>query len=263
MIVSPSAAAPSSSWSVTPSDPGLTLAPGRGRPPPDRRWVEPDPERQSGQDDELVHRVVTLHVTARIGLRVTQFLGIDQHVRIRPAILRHLGQDVVRRPVDDAAHPLHDVAGQVRRERRQDRDATGNGGLESQDGPRLPSRGLEFRTVMGEDVLVRGDDRLAGPQRRRDQGPGRLVAAHDFDDHIHVRVGNEMGRRVGQQVTRKLALAIRPEVPDRDARQEQRRTVGGRQSFTSGLQRFDDGETDGARPEQPDAQRRSTHDGTA
>ena len=67
--------------------------------------------------------------------------------------------------------------------------------------PRLPGGGLEVRTVVGDHVLVRGDDRLAGAERGDDQRPGRLVAAHHLDDDVVLRVGHEVGRGVGQQVT--------------------------------------------------------------
>ena len=45
---------------------------------------------------------------------------------------------------------------------------------------------------MGDDLLVRGDDRLAGLERPPDPVLGRSPAADQFDDHIHV-VGQHVG----------------------------------------------------------------------
>ena len=93
-----------------------------------------------------------------------------------------------------------------------------------------PGDGLELRAVVGDDVLVGGDDRLAGAERRRDQRAGRLVAAHHLDDDVVSRVGDEVGRGVGQdgRIGCRRSRA-RVEVADGDAGQRQRRdrrTVG-------------------------------------
>ena len=65
------------------------VIPGSPDPPPTRsgdRAIEPDlepaPERQAGEDHELVRRVVALDVAARIGFGVPGRLGIGEHVRI-------------------------------------------------------------------------------------------------------------------------------------------------------------------------------------
>ena len=50
-----------------------------------------------------------------------------------------------------------------------------------------PGDGLELRAVVGDDVLVRRDDRLAGPERGGDERARRLVAAHDLDDDVDRR----------------------------------------------------------------------------
>ena len=50
---------------------------------------------------------------------------------------------------------------------------------------------------MGDDVLVRGDDRLSGTERRRDKRVSRFVAAHELDDDIRVGVGDQVSRGVG------------------------------------------------------------------
>ena len=114
LIVRPSAAAPSSSWSRHAGDAGLAVAARARRPPADVAGIEPLPERQPREDHELVDRIVALDVAARIGLGVAQLLRVLEDLVVRPAVLGHRGQDVVRRAVDDAAHPADLVRGEVR-----------------------------------------------------------------------------------------------------------------------------------------------------
>jgi len=55
---------------------------------------------------------------------------------------------------------------------------------------------LQLRAVVGQDVLVGRDHRLACGQRLDDQGPGRLVPAQQLHEDIHV-VAPDHGRGIG------------------------------------------------------------------
>ena len=145
----------------------------------------------------------------RVGLRVAERLRLGEDRRRTggpsSAIAR---EDVVGRAVDDAAH--------ARRSRLAARSLA-SGPRTGMPPPTAASKrsGAPVRraiasssgAVMGDDVLVRGDDRLAGAERRRDQGVGRLVAAHQLDDDVDLGVGDEVGRRVGQEVRRDPGVA--------------------------------------------------------
>ena len=64
---------------------------------------------------------------------------------------------------------------------------------------------------------------LPAPQRGHDQRPGRLVAAHHLDDDVVLRVGHEVGRRVGQQVAPDAGLPGALQVADGDRDEGDRR----------------------------------------
>ena len=139
----------------------------------------------------------------------------------------------------------------------------GDGRLEAQRAVGRARRALQLRAVVGEQVLVRRDDRPAVGERRQHQRPGRLVAAHDLDDHVDLGARDEMGGRVGQQ---RLGDAggLRPlDVPDGDAGEDQRRAVGGGEAAATARGGTHDLAADGARAEHADAQRLKAHGGFA
>ena len=57
-----------------------------------------------------MRRVETFDVETRIGLRITQRLGLRQHRIKAQALVTHFAQDEIGRAVDDAGHPLDPVA---------------------------------------------------------------------------------------------------------------------------------------------------------
>ena len=69
--------------------------------------------------------------------------------------------------------------------------------------PRPAGDRLELRAVVGDDVLVRGDDRLAGAERGGDQRPGGLVAAHELDDDVDLGMAT---RWAGASVSRSAGI---------------------------------------------------------
>ena len=69
------------------------------------------------------------------------------------ALARHLGEDEVGRPVDDAHHPIDPLAGERRAQRPQDRDAAADGGLVEEVGA----------VLVGQLARVRCRTRPSGP----------------------------------------------------------------------------------------------------
>ena len=199
-------------------DAGPAVAARRRRPAPDGRGVQPRAERQPGEDHELVDRVVALDVAGRVGLGVAQLLGVLEDLVVRPAILGHRGQDVVRRAVDDAADARDLVGGEVAR-RAVPRTGMPPATAASNRRAAPVRRAAASRSGpwWAMTCLLAVTTALPAPQRGHDQRPGRLVAAHHLDDDVDLRVGDEVGRRVGQQVGRDAGRAGPVEVADRDA----------------------------------------------
>ena len=158
------------------------------------------------------------------------------------------------------ADPSDLVGGEVAGQRREDRDAARDRGLEAQCGTGPACDRLQLRAVMGDHVLVRGHDRLARPERGGDQGPGRLIPAHDLDDHVRVRVSHEMGRGIGEERRGQASLTGSVEVADGDPGQVQVGPVRSGKALRVRGQAFVDGTAHGARPEHADAQRRTAHE---
>ena len=112
---------------------------------------------------------------------------------------------------------------------------------------------------MGDDVLVRGDDGLAHPQRRGDERVRRFVAAHELDDDVDRVVGDEVRRRVGEQARRQATIRGLGHVADGDGRQLEGRSVGRTQLGGPFVEGARDLVPDRPGPEDRDAQRGAAH----
>ena len=113
--------------------------------------IDPGPEREPDEDDELVDGVVALDVAGRVGLGVARGLRRGQDVVVGAALVGHRREDVVRRAVDDAPDAVDPVR---RRARRRAARGPGmpaaDGGLEAEGRPGPPGDRLELGAVMGD-----------------------------------------------------------------------------------------------------------------
>ena len=156
---------------------------------------DPAVEGQTRQDGRLGRGVEALHVGGRVGLGVAELLRLGQDVAEPRALGLHLVQDVVGGAVDDADHRRDLVADQGLAQRPDDRDGPGDGGLEVEvDLGRLRGR-EQGGAVLGEQRLVRRDDRGAGGHRPKDQGPGRLDPADELDHDVDATAVDRASRR--------------------------------------------------------------------
>ena len=234
-------------------DPGAPGAPHGRRCLDDVGGIEPRAEREPGEDHDLVDGVVALDVAARVRLRVAARLRLGERVGVRAPLLAHRREDEVRRPVHDAADLADVVGGEVGRERPEDRDAATDRRLEPEGAAVLAGGRLERRAMVGDDVLVRRHDPLPGAQRGGDQRPGRLVAAHELHDDVHLGVGDEVRGRVRDDRRGHAARdqAIHELVGH--ARERERDAVEGREASRPFEEGAHDGPADGARAEHRDA----------
>ena len=195
------------------------------------RWTsasgDPGVERQAGQDGRLRRGVVSLDVGRGVGLRVTELLRLGQRLGEAGAALVHPGEDEVRGAVDDPEHPQDGVAGERLAQRAQQRDGAGDAGLVVEVGAGRVGRGVQLRTVLGEQGLVRGDHRGAAAQGPAQQRPGRLDPAHDLDDDVDVRPVDQAVEVLGEQLGGQARPALRAGVADADPDQLDRRADPG------------------------------------
>ena len=87
------------------------------------------PERQRGQDRQLVGRIPGLDIVRRVRLGVPKLLRLAQRVYKGRATLGHTRQDVIRGAVDDADHAGDVVGGQVQLKRSNQGDAAADAGF--------------------------------------------------------------------------------------------------------------------------------------
>ena len=141
-------------------------------------------ERQPGEDRHLGGGVAARHVVGRVGLRVAQLLGLHQRLLVGDAGARHLGEDVVRRAVDDPVDAL-DVRGRKRLLQHADhRHDAGHRALEAQLDLVLARARPQLLPVLGEQLLVGRDDVLARAHRPQHVVARRLDAADQLHDQV-------------------------------------------------------------------------------
>ena len=118
----------------------------------------------------------------------------------------------VARSVDDAGDPFDAVRGETLAQRLDDRNASGDRGLE-RDHHALRRRGGEdFVAVLREQRLVGGDDMLSGGDRIEHKRACRRHAADQLAHDIDVGMRDDNRRVVGQvdsgHTARRVARAI-------------------------------------------------------
>ena len=147
-------------------------------------------EGEPGEDRHLGRRVAAGDVVGRVGLRVAELLRLRERVGVGHAPARHLGEDVVRRAVDDAVDALDVRRGERLLEHADHRHDAGDRGLEAQLHVVLARARPQLLAVLGEQLLVGRDDVLAGAHRPQHVVARGLDAAHHLDDQV--RAGEDL-----------------------------------------------------------------------
>jgi len=142
---------------------------------------DPRAERDRREDRHLGGRVGSGHVLGGIGLGVPQLLRLGERLVVARTRL-HPREHEVRRAVHDPEHAMH-----VRDDERlaQDLDhgdRRAHARLEPQLHAGLGGRAEELRAAAGDQLLVRGHDRLARAEQAQDELPRRVDATHQLRD---------------------------------------------------------------------------------
>ena len=210
-------------------------------------------ERDRGHDRRLGAGVEALDVGRRVALGEPEALGLGQGVAVGRALLGHLREDVVRRAVDDPHDPPDRLAAEALAQRPHERDAAGDGGLEEQVDAVVVGGVEQLDADVGQQLLVRGDDRLAAGQRGGDQLAGRLDAADDLDDDVDVGIGDDVVGVAGQHAGRQVDVTVARQVADGDAGDLELHARAGLDLLGLGGDQPDERGTDVAAAEDPDA----------
>src|SRR5664279_2812637 len=147
---------------------------------------EASAKSHAGEDAELVAGVLTVDVEGGIGFGVSGLLGLAQgFVEVDAAVL-HLREDVVGGAVEDAVEGAQAVSGGGFLDDAQDGNASGDAGFESDGQIVRDSEGEEFVSVLGEELFVGGDDRLAVLEGSAKKLERVFDSPHGFDDDVNV-----------------------------------------------------------------------------
>ena len=131
-------------------------------------------------------------------------------------ILRHAGQDEVGGAVDDAEDAPDRFAAQALAQGAHERDPAGDGRFEQQVDAVFVGGAEQLDTDVGQQLLVRRDDRLAGGEGGGDQLAGGFDPADHLDDDVDVRVGDDVVGVPGQHAGRQLDVAVPGDVAHGD-----------------------------------------------
>ena len=185
--------------------------------------ADPGVKADRGQDGGLGRGVEAVDVRGRVGLGVAQPGGLGQRLVIAQPGIGHRRQDEVGGAVDDPHDPRDPVPGKGFAQRPDQRDGAGDGRLEVQIGAGGVGRLVQFRAVLGQQRLVRGDHPGPAAQRGEQQVLGRLDAADHLDDHVDVVPGDQAAASVVSRSAGISGCRCRPPDGDRDQFQLRRR----------------------------------------
>ena len=118
-----------------------------------------------------------------------------------------------------------------------------------------PGGGRDLEQLLadvGEQLLVRGHDRLARLQRGEDQRTRGLDATDHLDDHVDVGIGDHTLGVVGEHARRERDLALLREVLHRDAHDLDPHARSARDQVGVGVEQADERGADVAAPEDAD-----------
>ena len=212
-----------------------------------------DAEGDGGDDRRLGAGVEALDVGGRVALGEPERLRLGERDAVVGALLGHLGEDEVRRAVDDAHHPPDRLAAQALAQRADERDAAGDRGLEQQVDAGVVGRGVELGADVGEQLLVRRDDGLALRERGGDELAGRLDPADDLDDEVDRRVVDHAVRVPGEHAVARSTSRSRLRLRTATARDLQAHAGAGERSRRlAALDQLHERGADVAAPEQTD-----------
>ena len=151
-----------------------------------------DAEGKVGGEDELAPRVQPLNIGGGVCLGVAELLCLAEGGRIVRAGVRHGGEHIVRRAVQDALDRSDLIERGGAGKRREPGDAAARGGGAAQRHALLFGEARQLVEVGAHELLVRGDDVLARAHGCAEIAVCRLDAAHDLYYNINRGVAHDL-----------------------------------------------------------------------
>ena len=168
------------------------------------------------QDRHFPPCVQSLDIRRWIRLRIPQlFRPLEGLIKVF-VLLKHFGQDIVRRPIDDPHHIGELIACQALLQRPDDRNTAGHCRLKEKVHTVFLRCRQQLAAMHRYQILVCRHHIFPGLQRPQDHGPGRLYASHDFDHNGDGRIIYNFLKIVRQQ-SRIHALSLFMDIVDKDS----------------------------------------------
>ena len=147
---------------------------------------------QGSQDADFAAGVDAIDVGGGVALSVAERLRLLQRLGEGAVFAAHLGEDEVGGAVEDALDVVDLVGAQALVQRPDDGDAAADARLKQQLDPVFAGQLQQFGALLGDQLLVGGDDALAALQAAFDKAVGRVKPAHYLDDNLHLRVADDL-----------------------------------------------------------------------
>ncbi len=210
------------------------------------------PEGEVHQDRQLVGGVDALYVERRIGFRVARRLRFLQDFVERATGFGHLGQDVVRRAVDDPVEGQQPVGRQAFGQGAQDGNPAADTRFKADVHTGPGRRFKELFPVDRQQRLVGGDDVLALGHRLEQEPLGRIVAPDQLDDDVDRGLVDDLAGVRGEDPGGQRDAAVGCEVEVRDLHQGERDAEALADHAGIGREDLGHASPDGAEPDQAD-----------
>ena len=139
-------------------------------------------------DRHLPACIQTFDIRGRICLRIAKFRGFCQRLlKIHP-FLKHLGKDIVGRPIDNTDYLVNLIGCQTLLQRTYDRNSSGNSRLKQEIYLVLLSRIQKFPSILCNQILICRYHVLSRIECFQDHRSGRLDTAHHLDDDLYLGI---------------------------------------------------------------------------
>ena len=184
---------------------------------------------------------------------------MTEDVTVRPARAEHLRQNEVTRPVENRFDRRDLISGQRTPQNGNDRNASGDGGLERNRSISCTGEIEQFFAMLTQQRLVGRDDIFTRFEKRPHHRPGRIDPADQLHGDVDLGIVEHAGKIIGEDPIRQRDIARFADVLYNDTAEHNRPTGSPGQSRGVVVQNPRDTSSHGAHSDQSNCQRRLIH----